>query len=90
MEPKASEVPTEEAYRRGWIDGHSAAHKSERAAIVAWLRKDNGQCDCHARAATECACGAWDDYKTRSLLDIASDIERGDHVKHSHPTPDAV
>ena len=50
------------------------------AAIVAWLRSDNGLCDCAARSAGECGCGAWDDYKTRPLLGIADDIERGDHL----------
>jgi hypothetical protein len=53
----------------------------ERAAIVAWLRKENGQCDCFAYEAGECGRGGWDNYKTRPLLDIADDIERGEHLK---------
>jgi hypothetical protein len=64
--------------------------QAERAAIVAWLRQDNGQCDCHAREATECACGAWDDYKTRPLLDIATAIETGEHLKDSQASGDGV
>lgn len=51
------------------------------AKVVAWLRKENGLCDCHARSEMECGCGAWDDYKTKPLLEIADAIERGEHLK---------
>lgn len=51
------------------------------ARIVAWLRSENGACDCFAREAGECACGAWDDYKTMPLLAVADMIENGDHRK---------
>jgi hypothetical protein len=54
-----------------------AAAKADRAGIVAWLRKENGLCDCFARSSGECGCGAWDDYKTEPLLDIADAIESG-------------
>lgn len=50
------------------------------AAIVAYLRDDNGRCDCSARSAGECACGAWDDYKQLPLEVIADRIERGEHL----------
>ena len=40
------------AYERGRAD--------ERAAVVVWLRSEAQLCDCHAREAGECACGAWD------------------------------
>lgn len=48
------------------------------AQVVEWLRKENGLCDCHARCETECGCGAWDDWKTKPLLEIADAIERGE------------
>ena len=51
------------------------------AKVVAWLRKENGLCDCHARCETECGCGAWDDWKTKPLLEIADALERGEHLK---------
>ena len=47
------------------------------AQVVEWLRRENGLCDCHARCETECGCGAWDDWKTKPLLQIADAIERG-------------
>lgn len=46
------------------------------ARVVEWLRKENGICDCHARCETECGCGAWDDWKTKPLLEIADAIEQ--------------
>ena len=48
------------------------------ADVVKWLRDENGQCDCFARSEGECACGAWDDYKTKPLLDIATALETGE------------
>lgn len=57
-----------------------AAAKAERDRIVAWLRCDNSLCDCFAHGEGECACGGWSDYKTRPLLDIANDIESGEHL----------
>ena len=56
-------------------DACIAAREDERAKIVAWLRADNSTCDCFARSEGECACGGWDDYKTRPILDVARDIE---------------
>lgn len=44
--------------------------------IVGFLMEDNGCCDCMARDESECACGAWDDFKQKPLLDIADEIER--------------
>ncbi len=58
-----------------------AARADERARIVAWLRSENGLCDCFARSAHECGCGAWDDYKQRPLLEIADAIESGAHLE---------
>jgi len=55
-----------------------AARGDPVARVVEWLRKENGLCDCHARCETECGCGAWDDWKTKPLLQIADAIERGD------------
>lgn len=57
-----------------------AARAEERRSILEWLHRDNGTCDCAAREAYECACGGWDDDKRRSLLDIAADIESGEHI----------
>ena len=57
----------------------------EREAIVAWLRADNSRCDCFARSEGECACGGWDGYKSRPLIQIADDIEAGAH--HGGVTP---
>ena len=58
-----------------------AAEKAERQAVVDWLNAENSLCDCFARDAYECGCGAWDDRKTKPLSDIAEAIERGDHRK---------
>ena len=55
-----------------------AAQGDRVAQVVEWLRKENGLCDCHARCETECGCGAWDDWKTKPLLEIADAIERGE------------
>lgn len=55
-----------------------AARGDPVARVVEWLRKENGLCDCHARCETECGCGAWDDWKTKPLLEIADAIERGE------------
>lgn len=53
----------------------------ERAAIVAWLRKENGRCDCFAYDDNECACGGRDEYKTWPLQHTADRIEAGEHLK---------
>lgn len=79
-------VEFREMIRAGRADHHAepwAAHREQAeretvARIVAWLRNENGQCDCFARADTECACGAWDDYKTWPLLRVVDAIEQGD------------
>ena len=55
-----------------------AARGDQVARVVEWLRKENGLCDCHAHSETECGCGAWDDWKTKPLLEIADAIERGE------------
>ena len=47
--------------------------------IVAWLRAENGTCDCFARSEGECACGAWDDYKRVALVEIIDAIEQGQY-----------
>lgn len=52
------------------------ARGDQVARVVEWLRKENGLCDCHARCETECGCGAWDDWKTKPLLEIADAIEQ--------------
>lgn len=53
--------------------------EQERARIVAWLRAENSKCDCFAREAGGCACGAWDDYKQWPLLAAADAIERNEY-----------
>lgn len=60
---------------RAKAEGWNAAERR----VVEWLREENGLCDCHARSEDECGCGAWQDYKTKPLLDIADAIERGEH-----------
>ena len=57
---------------------------TERAEIVAWLRKEAGLCDCFARSSGECACGAWDDCKRVDPRELADAIERGEHMETSH------
>lgn len=52
---------------------------AEVAQIVAGLKSENGQCDCSARSEGECACGAWDDYKTWPLERVWEWIERGEY-----------
>ena len=53
----------------------------ERAKIVAWLRKENGRCDCFAYEDNECACGGRDEYKIWPLEQTANYLERGEHLK---------
>lgn len=55
--------------------------KLERAAIVEWLRSENGRCDCFAYDDNECACGGRDGYKTWPLEQTADAIEAGEHLK---------
>lgn len=57
----------------------AAAREDERAKVEAWLRAENGLCDCHAKSETECGCGAWDDWKRKPLLEIADAIARHEH-----------
>lgn len=56
---------------------------AEVAQIVAGLKSENGQCDCSARSEGECACGAWDDYKTWPLERVWEWIERGEYKEAS-------
>lgn len=59
-----------------------ALHRmEERAAIVAWLRSENGRCDCFAYEDIECACGGRYKYKTWPLEHTAVAIEAGEHLK---------
>lgn len=44
--------------------------------IIQHLIEDNGRCDCFAHSVAECACGGWDDYKRKPLLDVADEIGR--------------
>ncbi len=67
-----------EPFARHRIAAENAARGDQVARVVEWLRKENGLCDCHARCETECGCGAWDDWKTKPLLEIADAIERGE------------
>ena len=60
--------PTAVAYGEGY--------QQAIADVVEWLGSENGQCDCFARTATECACGAWDDYKKWPLERTAEEITR--------------
>lgn len=45
------------------------------AEIVAWLREEAKLCNCYARSSSECACGAWDDWKTVALPPLIDEIE---------------
>jgi hypothetical protein len=78
-------IPTR--MKQGQVDHHTmiqafARHRmEERAAIVAWLRKENGRCDCFAYDDNECACGGRDEYKTWPLEQTANAIEAGEHLK---------
>lgn len=76
--PERTEVEAIAAWNTRALD---EARGDPVAKVVAWLRKENGLCDCHARSEMECGCGAWDDYKTKPLLEIADAIERGEHLK---------
>lgn len=53
--------------------------RQEREAIVAWLKRENGLCDCYARSEGECGCGAWDDYKQWPLERVWETIKSGQH-----------
>lgn len=58
----------------------AATRADERAKvvgeIVARLKEENGLCDCFAHDPRECACGAWDDYKSMSLERVWGLIEQ--------------
>ena len=73
------------AWQRREIDRLTAevaqAAKAERAKIVAWLRAENGRCDCFAHEESECACGGWNDYKQWPLNHTADLIEAGGYLK---------
>ena len=51
----------------------------ELARVVAWLRQEAELCDCFARSASECACGAWDDYKRIDPRELADRLARHEH-----------
>jgi hypothetical protein len=74
MLSERSRQAVEQAKRELIAEGERRA----TAAIVAWLRVDNGRCDCSARSEGECACGAWSDYKQLPLEVIADRIEAGE------------
>lgn len=57
-------------------EGHAKGYQQAIADVVEWLHSENGLCDCFARSETECACGAWDDYKQWSLERTAQEITR--------------
>ena len=74
--------PIRDYIRQEDMDQAFARHRmEERASIVAWLKKENGLCDCFARSESEGACGAWDDYKTVPIERIWQAIEVGEHLK---------
>ena len=52
-----------------------AARAELVAEIVAWLREEAKLCNCYARSSSECACGAWDDWKTVALPPLIDEIE---------------
>ena len=56
-----------------------AGREAERCAILEWLREEARLCDCFAREAGECACGAWDDYKTMPVERLADATENKEH-----------
>lgn len=60
------------------LAGYERGRRETVERIVAWLRKENGLCDCNARSAGECGCGAWDDYKQWPLERTADAIEGGE------------
>lgn len=68
-------------YDQGYYDGRQYDGAEERAKIVAWLRKENGRCDCFAYEDNECACGGRDEYKIWPLEQTANYLERGEHLK---------
>ncbi len=81
FEARASHSRWPDWMQTGWTETPLYAHptRGDRVArVVEWLREENGLCDCHARCETECGCGAWDDWKTKPLLQIADAIERGE------------
>lgn len=52
-------------------------------ALMQGIKADAVQCDCFARSEEECACGAWDDYKMKPLLELADAIEALAHKGNS-------
>lgn len=65
------------------------ARDDEVRKVVEWLREEAQTCDCFARSARECACGAWDtcpgdrSYKTMQVEDLADALERYEHRKEA-------
>ena len=57
------------AYERG--------RREERADIIKRVTDDAGRCDCFAYEDSECACGAWDDYKTVPMYRVIEIINGG-------------
>ena len=47
-----------------WQAGYEAGIKAGIKAAANALEADAKMCDCAALEANECACGAWDDYKS--------------------------
>ena len=57
--------------RKDRATGYQAAVKD----IVAWLRIEQNTCDCSAHCANECACGAWDEWKTVAIEPVIDRLE---------------
>ena len=72
----ADEIERNRAEITRLTEAHAAGYQQAIADVVEWLHSENGLCDCFARSATECSCGAWDDYKEWPLERTAQEITR--------------
>ena len=53
-----------------------------RAEVVKWIESDASQCDCAAHSSSECACGAWDDYKRVTSMDLVRQLREAFNAPH--------
>lgn len=60
-------------------DAKAQGAREEREKVVRWLKRENERCDCFAHSESECACGAWSDYKLVQPVTLATAIKKGAH-----------
>lgn len=69
----------------GEAQARAAGERAGLEKAAAWLKADAKRCDCSALEDRECACGAWDDYKTVAMTDLIDRFET--ECIRAAPTP---